>query len=80
MKIDNKSSIEYLTLLSTDSANIEDIILHLVKLIMLPAKTSIVLAILINQAGFAPVVAGLLAFAFFSSFLAFLSRFVVNYR
>ena len=60
MKIDNKSTIEYLTLLSSDCANIEKLLTELTSIIFLPIKTVVVLAILVDQAGFISILAGLL--------------------
>jgi hypothetical protein len=80
MKIDNKSSIEYLTLLSSDATSLEALFSKLTNLVLLPTKTTIVLVILIRRAGFASVFASLMVFAICSLFLASLSKFMVNYR
>ncbi len=80
MKIENKSTIEYLTLLSTDCAIIENLHSQLTNIIFLPIKTFVVLAILIDQAGFISILAGLLVFIVFSLVLCVFSRLMVIYR
>jgi hypothetical protein len=79
VKINNKSTVEPMNLLSTDVANIEKILQDLAFIVSVRVKSIIIMYILVSRAG-TVVLSGLSVCLLFMVSLALLSSLLSKYR
>jgi hypothetical protein len=73
LKIENKSNIEIMNLISNDATNIEYFISYIAYLVIVPVKTIAIVRILLNGAG-SSVFSGLFVFLVSMGLLAIISN------
>jgi hypothetical protein len=78
MKINNETSIELMNLISSDAANIENVMNYVMYIITVPIKTTIILWVLFSQAG-NTIFYGVFVCSIFVLILIYLSRFLSRY-